>query len=1018
MRGFAVIMFLCAASIHADVLVNIPFSNSTQSVVGGPVSAGATVDSRISLSSLTGGSGLISYQLQTDGTNSAEMAGDGTRWLGQSAGTSVGTLASAVSSNAYVEFTLSSGNPVHLTRLSFTVGGSGATNTGYVTVRSNAETTDFQTDLGTFSGAMNTKSGVKSIDLSLNADFECLTNVTFRFYLYDGYAGNNNRRAGFDDLKIEGQVLSALTLAHPSSSEVEPLSIPYFDWNDVVAAPFPGTYEIQIDDNSNFGSPVDVDEIPALISFYSPDFELTSGVTYYWRVRYKGAGGTALSWSTNQFTIATPYVVSVSTTDGWSQIRSKLAVAEAYTATNSGVAELRFPTNHTFNITQQHEAEDEMTDCLFYLSGAEDIILNGRGSKMMLTLDASGGNDQCGFFLARGSERIQLKNFTVDYTPDSIRQFGGQITALDKTNRTFTVEVNTNVYANLYEASAETNVFFLNEEIFQRVGFKGVSYGMLQNWGAAKVDTDTFKFTAEASTWGRYQEELKLGDYLVSDGRGGDLINLFNSVTDFVANNITANGCRGRYYIARLNANQTRCINNNFLRTGERLLGAPSGGINDHGGMSWYENVRIEHTRDDSFHCGESDTNGDELVLRNSEIDTAFRHSIWVQTDRSWIEGNYVENAGVSSMRLGPNGPPEEGTNGHLLVSALIKANVMVNGRGTGIVSFGSDYPDIHTGYAVNEHIQIVSNVVIDLQSDEAFLLEDLKDSVVEGNVIRSTRTGWRIYHDESKSIGYYFTNAVNVAGNNNWADDLRILSADTVVYGGQCTNVDVQAWGLADRLVETWTGLSSATYTSSIVLDADNDWNLYPVNFPVNVASNTALGSIAVGRTETTVLGDATGIDTHTAALSSSINPVTLPVRLRGSVVLGTLTTSGRAESRFGVSNSSTSEYYRVSFNNNTPSAPLSVDVNGTSLNIGAAGTQSSNEVWDFDVTFTRLGSSSTQVDYTIHKAGVLYASGSQTVNAATGSSTVFTQGFLQLRQRALIVYDDLWIFSYESSE
>lgn len=736
------------------------------------------MDSRITLSSFTEGGGLIAYRLQTAGADSGAMAGDGTLWLGQSAGSSAGDLSSAVASDSYVEFTLSSDDPFQLTRLSFTVGGYGSGSTGYVTVRSDAEVVSFQTDLGTFSEAMNTKSDVKSIDLDLNQDFAFLTDVTFRFYLYDDYVGNNNRRAGFDDLKIEGVVLSAPSLSHPSAGEAEPLTIPYFDWDDQVVSPYPGTYEIEIDDSSDFSSPVDADVIPALISFYSPDFELKTGSTYYWRVRYISESGWHTDWSTSYFTVATPYVVDVAPSDGWTEIRAKLQQAADYSATNSGVAELRFPSNTTFNITQVYDSADATSDYLFYLTGMDDVIINGQGSKVILTLDPSDGNDMCGFYLARSCSRIQVKDFIVDYTPGSIKQFGGQLIALDKVNRTFTVQVDANVYANLAEVSTRDHGFFLNEEDFQRVGFQGVDYGMLQSWGDAQVSADTFEFTAESSTWNRYQDELKVGDYFVTDGRGGDLIILFNNVTDFVANNITAHGCRSRYYIVKQNGFFVRSIGNKFLRTGGRLLGAPSGGINDHGDMSWHENIRIEHTRDDSFHCGNPE--GRELVLRNSEIDTAFRNSIWVESDRSWVEGNYVENAGINSLRIGPNGAPD--SPGTLVVDALIQNNVLVNGRRNGIITLGGDVPDDHTGDTMNERIRILDNLVFNLQSDEAFMLEDLKDSTVVGNMAFANVPGWRIYHDELKAIGFHLKNCVNVAGVDNWVDDFRIDSQDAVV--------------------------------------------------------------------------------------------------------------------------------------------------------------------------------------------------------------------------------------------
>jgi hypothetical protein len=76
------------------------------------------------------------------------------------------------------------------------------------------------------------------------------------------------------------------TLNHPTSADFVALTIPYFDWDDHVPHPYEGTYEIQIDDDSDCSSPFDTDTVPAFISHYSPTAELSTGTTYYWRVRH------------------------------------------------------------------------------------------------------------------------------------------------------------------------------------------------------------------------------------------------------------------------------------------------------------------------------------------------------------------------------------------------------------------------------------------------------------------------------------------------------------------------------------------------------------------------------------------------------------------------------------------------------------------------------------------------------------------------------------------------------------
>jgi hypothetical protein len=41
-----------------------------------------------------------------------------------------------------------------------------------------------------------------SVDLSEISGFESVSEVTFRFYLYDTYIGQQNRRLGIDDIQI------------------------------------------------------------------------------------------------------------------------------------------------------------------------------------------------------------------------------------------------------------------------------------------------------------------------------------------------------------------------------------------------------------------------------------------------------------------------------------------------------------------------------------------------------------------------------------------------------------------------------------------------------------------------------------------------------------------------------------------------------------------------------------------------------------------------------------------------
>lgn len=174
----------------------------------------------------------------------------------------------------------------------------------------------------------------------------------------------------------------------------------------------------------------------------------------------------------------------------------------------------------------------------------------------------------------------------------------------------------------------------------------------------------------------------------------------------------------------------------------------------------------------------------------------------------------------------------------------------------------------------------------------------------------------------------------------------------------------------------------------------------------------------MVLGRPDGTTLSTLTGYDTHSVLLDSDLNPETLPVRLCGAVVFGTLTSSGRAQSHYGAWDSASSQNYSINFNNQNTKNPFSLQVNDTTVEIGSAGDQVSNDIWEFDVIFSQESSSSTQVDYSIYQNGELYATDSVIIDDAVSEGTVFNEVFLQFRQRALIAFDDLRIFSYESEE
>ena len=97
------------------------------------------------------------------------------------------------------------------------------------------------------------------------------------------------------------------SLSSPSNGSTTCDTTPYFDWSSVSGAT---SYHIQVDNNSNFSSPV-IDTTTSN-SNYTPGSALSPG-TYYWRVRASNSCGDGSRSSSRNFTIlSTPSTPSLS----------------------------------------------------------------------------------------------------------------------------------------------------------------------------------------------------------------------------------------------------------------------------------------------------------------------------------------------------------------------------------------------------------------------------------------------------------------------------------------------------------------------------------------------------------------------------------------------------------------------------------------------------------------------------------------------------------------------------------
>jgi len=668
-------------------------------------------------------------------------------------------------------------------------------------------------------------------------------------------------------------------LNHPINSTTIFQTIPYFDWQDHVAEPYAGEYQIEISQDVNFTSITDTETIPAIISHYSTNIELVRGSTYFWRVRYGDAEGVFTDWSSvASFSLGQPHYIDVVETDDWSDIKTKLDEVVAYTTNNPGeAAELRFPVNGVFNLVQEnYDPADRSTEYLFFLDGffsgqtdqiLDNVLIDGRGSS--ITIRAGGTNNNCGFFYLRKSNHVQLRNFTLDYENDSLRQYGGIISNLDKTTREFDVTVDHVVYNTFEEMADYADGYFLEATSHQKVGDKGTIYRMEDSWRNAKTGPNTYHFTAGNAEWSRYQGELKNGDYFVTSHRGGDLISLFGTNTDTVVNNLMSLSSRGVLFISRVEPGDpnkwTRSIGNSFLRSANRFMGSSSGGVNDKTLGSWYEDNRYEYTRDDAFHNGEHA--GSEAVVLNNTMIGAFRNSLWVQADRSWTQGNTTELGGELGMQLGGAGQVTAGSRLELLNHAIVKNNTIRKSRKAGIhVRTNTDFfPDLEVGFK-NQGLILTGNTVEDHLSGQGMLLTALANSEVSDNVVQSTQSQWQYYSDADQEIGISVgidvednvsTSSHDLTGSGNLVTDSRISSNNHYLVFDPSTNISTQVNGAivaGSQAPESVAHLQVLSDDSLITFDwpdsSDSNFSSYTLLRKHESESVFDIGAIATGLT------------------------------------------------------------------------------------------------------------------------------------------------------------------------
>jgi sialate O-acetylesterase len=187
-----------ALTAPPGILFSTDFESATQSGgVDTSIAMGGTVAGGVTMSTLTPGSGVNAFRLDTTVTTPVATG----FFASDSVGSNLSSnLTQAIANNEYFQFTVSSGSAINFGSFGFTMVKSGFAPFGGITLRSSAD--NYATDLVTVTNAITSGLYSALVDLSSNASFENLNSVTFRFYLYDAYAGNNNRRLGIDNLLL------------------------------------------------------------------------------------------------------------------------------------------------------------------------------------------------------------------------------------------------------------------------------------------------------------------------------------------------------------------------------------------------------------------------------------------------------------------------------------------------------------------------------------------------------------------------------------------------------------------------------------------------------------------------------------------------------------------------------------------------------------------------------------------------------------------------------------------------
>ena len=181
-------------------------------------------------------------------------------------------------------------------------------------------------------------------------------------------------------------------------------------------------YDVQISRNSTFTDLADTDTVA--VPRYVPLEPLVEG-EYWWRVRAYYGSSTG-SWSiVRKITVnSMQRIYTINTTDNLSTIQTTIA-----NAVNNRPSKLTFATG-TYTLYLANNTN------LIELEDVKDLIIDGRGSTILMT------NSNSGFAKLINCENIQFTNFEIDWVDTTGRpasHSAGQVTSINTGNASFVV---------------------------------------------------------------------------------------------------------------------------------------------------------------------------------------------------------------------------------------------------------------------------------------------------------------------------------------------------------------------------------------------------------------------------------------------------------------------------------------------------------------------------------------------------------------------------------------------------